>query len=139
MKHMSKDIYSDWDSPHTFCQYQIDDAKDGLLCTDKLLGDAVFEDAVFEDIDNDNDEDKYKPSECKCPFSEDTATECEMFVYHKNNKNPDAKRDVQKREDAIANLTPKFKKELNKVMLSYLGDWDLEKKEKKPQGWKRKF
>jgi hypothetical protein len=76
MKYQSKDIYGDWDSPHTFCQYQLDDREDGFLCTEK----------IFDDDTND-------PEKHKCPFKEDVATECKMYVYHKNDKNPGAKRD----------------------------------------------
>ena len=73
---MSKDVYGDWDSPHTFCQYQLDDEEDGFLCSEKL----------FDDDTND-------PEKCKCLFKEDDAKECKNFVYHKNEKNPNAKRD----------------------------------------------
>jgi len=75
MKHMSKDVFSDWDSPHTFCQYQLDDEEYGFVCTEK----------IFDDDTND-------PEKHKCLFKEDNATECKMFVYHKNEKNPEAKR-----------------------------------------------
>jgi hypothetical protein len=70
---ISKDVYSNWDSPHTFCQYQLDDEDDGLVCVEKIL-----------------DEEK----ECKCPFKESDAKSCEKFVYHKHDKNPGAKRSL---------------------------------------------
>jgi len=76
MKFIDKNVYGDWDSPHTFCQYQLDDEEDGFLCSD----------LVFEDDTND-------PDKCKCPYvDKKAAKKCKLFKYHKHNKNPNAKR-----------------------------------------------
>jgi len=75
MKFRDKNIYGDWDSPHTFCRYQTDDEKYGFLCTEK----------VFEDDTN-------NPEKCKCPYVLKNANGCKQFEYYKHDKNPGAKR-----------------------------------------------
>lgn len=75
MKIRDKNVYCEWDSPHTFCEHQLDDEEYGLQCSKKL----------FDDDTND-------PEKCKCLFIKKTAKKCMSFVYHKHDKNPDAKR-----------------------------------------------
>ena len=81
MKYQSKDLYGAWDSPHTFCRHQLDDEEDGLVCTSRIF-DGIED--YKEDLDS------------KCPFTEQTASKCKLFKFHKHDKNLNAKRYKEK-------------------------------------------
>jgi len=86
MKIQSKDIYGPNDSPHTFCKYQIDVKDKGFQC-----GEKIWE--LINLLDDNAHEDESKDEEfVNCPFTEQTASKCKMYEYHKHNKNKDAKR-----------------------------------------------
>ena len=86
MKYISKDQYGPWDSPHTFCRYQVEDKDYCFSCTEKILD---FVEATM------SDQEAEKSS--KCCFKESDIKNgkikgCKNFEFHKNDKNPKAKR-----------------------------------------------
>ena len=93
---MSKDEYCDCDSTKSFCSHHIDDSKYGLQCISKILDDV--EEAEDAGMTDEEFEEKYPAKRSKCPFKNKEAAKakCKDFEFVKYDKNPNAKRYVEK-------------------------------------------